>query len=103
MKLHKLLFIDTAVSHADSGIIILSLGVSLVMLSVCMFATGLLLGILIIKYRYSKSLEIADTQATEPCPTYEEISPVINTSSSAEVNNIDIVDNQAYTPINVNL
>ena len=69
---------------------------------------GFLLGIIITK-RYTKSSEkkqlaTAATQTTEPCPTYEEISPATNTTPSAgeDINDIDIVDNQAYAPIKFN-
>ena len=50
-----------------------------------------------------KQLAIAATQTTESCPTYEEISPATNATPSADVDDIDTVDNQAYAPIRFNL
>ena len=40
-------------------------------------------------------------KTTEPCPNYEEISPITNVTPSAgeNVDEIDTVDNQAYAPI----
>ena len=93
-------------SRVDSGILIPSLSVSLWVFSVFMFFVGFLLGILITKrYMNTRSSEkkqwvTAATQTTEPCPNYEEISPATNaTQSAGDVDDIDIVDNQAYAPI----